>query len=60
MKIVTMWAWIKDNVEHIQREIPFRVELPNKTTLRTFKDTDANKKLVHSKNAKEMFDKLVL
>jgi DNA-damage-inducible protein J len=38
--------------------LPFDVRLPNKTTLKTFAETDKDKNLVRHKNAKEMFDKL--
>jgi hypothetical protein len=33
-------------------------EHKNRVTLKTFKDTDANKNLVRCKNAKDMFEKL--
>lgn len=31
----------------LRHGIPFDVKIPNKTTLKTFKDTDKNKNLVH-------------
>ncbi len=42
----------------LNRGIPFEVKIPNKTTLKTFKDTDNNRNLVRCKNSKEMFKKL--
>ncbi len=42
----------------LRKGIPFEIKVPNKATLKTFKDTDANRNLIRSKNAKEMFDKL--
>ncbi len=42
----------------LKRGIPFDIRVPNKVTLKTFKDTDANRNLVRCKNAKDMFDKL--
>lgn len=42
----------------LKRGIPFEVKLPNRVTLKTFEDTDANKNLVRCKDAKDMFDKL--
>jgi DNA-damage-inducible protein J len=38
--------------------LPFDVRIPNKTTIKTFKDTDAGKNLIHCENADEMFNKL--
>jgi DNA-damage-inducible protein J len=42
----------------LRKGIPFDVRIPNKATLKTFKDTDANRNLVRYKNAKDMYDKL--
>lgn len=42
----------------LKRGIPFEIKVPNGVTLKTFKDTDANRNLVRCKNAKDMFDKL--
>lgn len=42
----------------LRRGIPFDIRVPNRVTLKTFKDTDANRNLVRCKNAKDMFDKL--
>jgi len=42
----------------LRRGIPFDIKVPNGVTLKTFKDTDANKDLVRCKNAKDMFDEL--
>ncbi len=38
--------------------LPFDVRIPNKTTIRTFKDTDAGKNLVRTESADDMFNKL--
>jgi DNA-damage-inducible protein J len=38
--------------------IPFAIRIPNKTTLKTFEDTDKGKNLIRYKNAQEMFKKL--
>lgn len=42
----------------LKRGIPFDIRVPNKVTLKTFKDTDANRNLVRCKDAKDMFKKL--
>ncbi len=34
------------------------LRLPNKTTRKTFEDTDASRNLVRSKSSKEMFKRL--
>ena len=44
----------------LQKGLPFEVRIPNQITLQTFRETDAGRNLVQSKNAKEMFDKLGL
>lgn len=38
--------------------LPFDVRIPNKTTLKTFKDTDSGKNLIHCEDADDMFNKL--
>jgi len=38
--------------------LPFDVRIPNRTTIKTFKDTDAGKNLVRSDSADNMFNKL--
>ncbi|MDP8247418.1 MAG: type II toxin-antitoxin system RelB/DinJ family antitoxin [Candidatus Tritonobacter lacicola] len=38
--------------------LPFNVVIPNKTTWRTFEDTDAGRNLVVCENADDMFEKL--
>jgi len=38
--------------------IPFDIKIPNKATLKTFKDTDEGKNLIRHKSANDMFDKL--
>lgn len=38
--------------------IPFDIRIPNKQTIKTFKDTDKGKNLVRYKNSQEMFKKL--
>ncbi|NUO80181.1 type II toxin-antitoxin system RelB/DinJ family antitoxin [candidate division KSB1 bacterium] len=42
----------------LYRGIPFNLRIPNRTTLKTFKDTDAGKNLVRCKDANDMFRKL--
>jgi len=44
----------------LHRGLPFEIRLPNETTLRTFEDTDAGRKVVQCKDAQELFDKLEL
>ena len=44
----------------LNRGLPFEVRIPNETTLRTFRDTDAGRKIVRSKDARDMFNKLGL
>lgn len=38
--------------------LPFDVRIPNKTTLKTFRDTDAGNNLIHCEDADDMFSKL--
>lgn len=42
----------------LRHGIPFDIRVPNKSTLKTFKDTDAKRNLVRSKNSEDMFKKL--
>jgi DNA-damage-inducible protein J len=42
----------------LRKNIPFDIEIPNKTTIKTFRDTDAGRNLVECKNAEDMFNKL--
>jgi DNA-damage-inducible protein J len=44
----------------LNRGLPFEVRIPNETTVQTFRDTDAGRKVVRCKNAREMFNKLGL
>lgn len=44
----------------LKRGLPFEVRIPNETTVRTFQDTDAGRKVVRCKDAQDMFDKLGL
>ena len=46
------------NQVRINRGLPFDVRLPNKATMRTFKNTDAGKDLVECKDTDDMFKKL--
>jgi DNA-damage-inducible protein J len=41
----------------LKKGIPFEIKIPNKTTLKTFNDTDNRKNLVRYKSVKEMPDK---
>ena len=38
--------------------LPFNVVIPNKTTEKVFKDTDAKRNLIRCEDANDMFDKL--
>ena len=42
----------------LRNGLPFDIVIPNKTTLRTFNDTDAGKNLVVCKDTNDMFKKL--
>jgi len=42
----------------LRRGLPFQVEIPNRTTLKTFKDSEKGLGLTENKNAQDMFDKL--
>lgn len=42
----------------LRNGLPFDIVIPNKTTLRTFEETDAGKNLVVCKDTNEMFRKL--
>jgi DNA-damage-inducible protein J len=42
----------------LNQGLPFEVRIPNETTLKTFQETDAGRKVVRTKDAREMFKKL--
>ena len=42
----------------LRKGLPFSVVIPNKTTERVFKDTDAGRNLIRCDDADDMFDKL--
>ena len=42
----------------LRKGLPFSVVIPNKTTERVFKDTDAKKNLIRCEDAEDMFHKL--
>jgi len=42
----------------LRKGLPFNVVVPNKTTERVFKDTDANKNLIRCETADDMFERL--
>ncbi len=42
----------------LRQGLPFAVELPNKVTMRTFRDTDQGKGIVRGEDADDMFRKL--
>ncbi|KFD42588.1 hypothetical protein DK28_0200615 [Peptococcaceae bacterium SCADC1_2_3] len=42
----------------LRNGLPFNVVIPNKTTEKVFKDTDANRSLIRCEDADDMFDKL--
>jgi len=42
----------------LRKGLPFSVVIPNKTTERVFKDTDAKRNLIRCEDAEDMFHKL--
>jgi DNA-damage-inducible protein J len=42
----------------LRNGLPFNVVIPNKTTEKVFKDTDAKRNLIRCEDADDMFDKL--
>jgi DNA-damage-inducible protein J len=44
----------------LNRGLPFEVRVPNQTTAKTFRDTNARRNIVRNKDKREMFDKLGL
>jgi len=44
----------------LRRGLPFKVEIPNNITLKTFKKTDAGEDLIECKDADDLFAKLDL
>lgn len=42
----------------LRKGLPFDIVVPNKTTLKTFEDTDAGRGLIVCKDTKDMFEKL--
>ena len=42
----------------LYRGLPFNVRVPNRATIKTFKDTDAGKNLIRCKDADDMFRRL--
>ena len=42
----------------LRNGLPFNVVVPNKTTEKVFKDTDAKRNLIRCEDADDMFDKL--
>ena len=42
----------------LRKGLPFSVVIPNKTTERVFKDTDAGRNLIRCDDVDDMFDKL--
>jgi len=38
--------------------LPFEIRIPNRITIKTFKDTDAGKNIVHCEDSEDMFNKL--
>jgi len=41
----------------LRNGLPFNVVIPNKTTEKVFKDTDANRNMIRCEDADDMFDK---
>ncbi|MBL4901599.1 type II toxin-antitoxin system RelB/DinJ family antitoxin [Desulfocapsa sp. AH-315-G09] len=46
------------NQVQLRKGLPFNVVMPNKTTEKTFKETDTGKNLTHCESLGDMFDKL--
>jgi len=42
----------------LRKGLPFEVSIPNKKTIKIFKNTDMGKNIVKHKNVKDMFDEL--
>ncbi len=42
----------------LRNGLPFNVLIPNKTTEKVFKDTDAKRSIIRCENAEDMFKKL--
>ncbi|MBW1823791.1 MAG: type II toxin-antitoxin system RelB/DinJ family antitoxin [Deltaproteobacteria bacterium] len=42
----------------LRNGLPFNIVIPNKTTERTFSNTDAKRNLIRCADAEDMFDKL--
>jgi len=42
----------------LRNGLPFNIVIPNKTTERTFRNTDAKRNLIRCADAEDMFDKL--
>jgi DNA-damage-inducible protein J len=42
----------------LRNGLPFNVVIPNKTTEKVFKDTDAKRNLIRCEDADDMFDKI--
>ncbi|MEA1966930.1 MAG: type II toxin-antitoxin system RelB/DinJ family antitoxin [Thermodesulfobacteriota bacterium] len=42
----------------LRNGLPFNIVIPNKTTEKVFKDTDANKNLIRCETIDDMFEKL--
>lgn len=42
----------------LRKGIPFDIRVPNEETLQAFQDSEVERDLVHSKDAKDMFNKL--
>ncbi len=46
------------NQVQLRKGLPFNVVIPNKTTEKTFKDTDTGENLTRCESVDDMFDKL--
>ena len=44
----------------LRNGLPFNVVIPNKTTEKVFKETDAKRNLIRCEDAEDMFEKLAL
>lgn len=46
------------NQIRLKKGIPFDIKIPNATTIKTFKDTDAGRNIIVTENVDDMFNKL--
>ncbi len=42
----------------MRQGLPFEIRIPNEVTLKTFRDTDAGKNIIHVQGKEELFEQL--